>query len=80
MTAARLARPRVPKGGIMKRRGATVALTLTVLALWGVTFTVEAHAATGSISGTVTDAANHSGVAGIQVYCVSRRSGRSAPG
>ncbi len=52
----------------MKRRGLTVLYMLTALALWTTAFAVEAHAATGSISGTVTDAVTHAGVADIQMY------------
>ena len=52
----------------MNHRGVTILLTLTLLTLWAMAFSVEAQAAPGSVSGRVTDAVTHAGVADIQVY------------
>jgi hypothetical protein len=52
----------------MKRCRGVVLLLLTVPALWACVFAGQARAATGSITGTVTDSVTHAGVADIQVY------------
>jgi len=52
----------------MKHRREFVLLSFTVLALWGFAFAGQALAATGSLSGTVTDSVTNVGVADFQVY------------